>query len=703
MLDIQKLTILLVEDNHGDALLIRHLLKKIKSLEVDLLVATCLHDAFAYLRHSAQVDIAHSKIDLILLDLVLPDSLEDQTFSRIKEKSASIPIIVLSGIKDEDMSLQAIKDGAQDYLLKGEIESKLLKKAIWYAIERNNLINERLLVTQELRAHEALLKLITRISTTFINLSSEQIDESISQALGMVGSFLEADRAFIVEMDHKGALHHSYEWVIPEMAHAVGANIPLVVSDKAASFLFPEEAPVTTVPLALGLHNYHWVMEDMQKSGVFSLNTLDELPKEDYEFREALQANQIQSLLLVAIYYEKKLAALLGLASREPFKLWNEDTISLVNPSGEIFYRAIKKKHAEEAIKESEKKYRTLIENMNEGLVHMDADGKVQFINDRVCQMLGYSPEELMDKDAINPLLFDEAQRLFLVRKLRTRPGNGLLNQYELPMRTKNNEIVWMLVNGHAVLNGHGKKAGSMATLVDITDRKKTEEKLQRVNQELKTFIYRASHDLRGPLASVLGLTNLAQMQIQDEDALKFFDYIRASVFKLDKTLKALTDVANITNSEDDFSEIEFKPLITEVLTSMLENSKLDIEVKTKVQVDQAIKFMSGLQPLKYVFENLFDNSIKYHSLYRPLLITVKVVVHEKYAEIEVADNGMGIAGALQSRVFDMFFRGNENSKGSGLGLYVVEKLLGSLKGQIKMESKEGVGSRFFIHLKNMM
>jgi PAS domain S-box-containing protein len=702
MLDFQKLTILLVEDNPGDALLIRHLLKKIKSLEVDLLVATSLKDAFEYLRHSAQADLAPSKIDLILLDLVLPDSLEDQTFNRIREKSGIIPIIVLSGIKDEAMSLQAIKDGAQDYLLKGEIESKMLKKSIWYAIERNNLVNERLIVTQELRAHEALLKLITRISTTFINLSSEQIDESISQALGMVGAFLEADRAFIIEMDHQGSLHHSYEWIIPEMANSSGASIPLAVSDKAASFLFPEEAPASMVPLALGLHNYHWVMEDMRKSGVFSLNTLAELPEEDYEFREALQANQIQSLLLVAIYYEKKLAALVGLASRQPFKLWNEDTISLVNPSGEIFYRAIKKKHAEEAIKESEKQYRTLIENMNEGLVHMDAEGKVQFINDRICQMLGYESDELMGKDAINPLLFDEGQRLFLVRKLRTRRGTGLLNQYELPMRTKSNEIVWMLVNGHAVVNGSGKQAGSMATLVDITDRKRTEEKLQRVNQELKTFIYRASHDLRGPLASVLGLTNLAQMQIQDEDALKFFDYIRASIFKLDKTLKALTDVANITNSEDDFSEIFFKPLIAEVLTNVLDNSKLAIEIETDVEVDQSVKFMSGLQPLKYVFENLFDNSLKYHSLYRTLIIRVKVVVHEKYAEIEVADNAMGIPAALQSRVFDMFFRGNENSKGSGLGLYVVEKLLGSLKGQIRMESKEGVGSRFFIHLKNM-
>jgi|GEM_PF-1359640 len=702
MVDIQKLTILLVEDNPGDALLIRHLIKKIKSLQVELLVAHCLSDAFQCLRPVPQKDFAGSKIDLILLDLQLPDSDENQTFARMREKSQSIPIIVLSNITDEHLSLHAIKEGAQDYLLKGEIDSKLLKRSIWYAIERNNLFNERLLVTQELRAHEALLKLITRISTTFINLSSEQIDDSINQTLGMVGSFLEADHAFIVEMNGKPSLRHSYEWIAPVVVEPPMASVGYMISAGGATAYRPEQSqPVS--PLQLGLQNYQWVMEEVRRNGVFSLNSQEEIPPDDQDFRSAMQAGQVESLLLVAIYYEKKLAALFGLASRQSFKLWNEETISLLNPSGEIFYRAIKKKQAEETVKESEKKYRTLVENMNEGLIHVDGDGKIQFINDRIVQMLGFTSDELVGKSAISPLIFEKANRKFLAKRLRVYRDRDRLKQYELPMRTKDNNIVWMLVNGHTILNGSGDIIGTMATLVDITDRKRTEEKLQRVNQELKTFIYRASHDLRGPLASVLGLTNLAQMQIRDEEALRFFEYIRTSVFKLDKTLKALTDVASITQLAQDFTDVDFKDLVEDVMGQVIENSGIEISVEKDLVIQQPLRFLSGQQSLRYVFENLIDNSVKYRKQSCPLKLSIKVTVYEKHAEIELSDNGMGIPTALQGRVFDMFFRGNANSKGSGLGLYVVDKLLSSLKGQIRMESEEGQGTRFYIQLKNMV
>jgi PAS domain S-box-containing protein len=670
--DKKELIILLIEDNPNDTLLIRHLIGKSKSLEIELLVAESLVEA--------QQRLAEQEFDLILLDLLLPDSHDFQTFNRLSQLSLSTPVIVLSGIKDRDVALQAIKDGAQDYLLKGEIDHQLLEKSIWYAVERNKLINERKIVTQELQAHERLLKLITRISTTFINLSSEQIDESISQALEMIGNFLEADRAFIYEITAQSALRCSYEWIAPS-AH-------------------PEDSPANVPPFEVGLQNYGNALEELQTSGVFSLNTQEELA-DNHEFRHFLQAYQIESILLVAIFYEKKLTGIFGLSSRNPFKIWNEDTISLLNPSGEIFYRAIKKKQAEVAIKESEKQYRTLVENMNEGLVHVDAKGKIRFINDRVSQMLGFTTEELLGTDAINAIFFDESSRHLLLEKRQDRQKTRLPEQYEIPVRTKSNTIVWMLLNVHPIINGQDLLEGTMVTMVDISDRKKAEDKLKRVNQELKTFIYRASHDLRGPLASVLGLTNLAQMQIQDAESLKFFDYIRASTYKLDKTLKALTDVASITQLES-FTEINFPELIEEVFEGIRESSEVGKEMQIDLQINQPVPFLSGREPIKYMLENIIDNSIKYRNPSHALKLRLNVNVTAACADIEVSDNGMGIPANLQTRVFDMFFRGNENSKGSGLGLYVVEKLAGSLNGNIRMTSEENVGTSLFIHLQNM-
>ncbi|MBC7920032.1 MAG: PAS domain S-box protein [Ferruginibacter sp.] len=760
MLDIRKLTILLVEDDPGDALLIRHLLKKIPALEVDLLVAGSLSHALTYLPAAnlpRSTGDSPPKIDLILLDLILPDSRDGQTFALVSEVSGTIPIIVLSNVKNEEAALQAIREGAQDYLTKGEIDGKLLKKSIWYAIERNNLFRERLLASEELKSHERLLQLITRISTTFINLSSEQIDESIELALKMVGNFLEADRAFVIQINRgyppgpvqrTGSDHPAWadlpfgtapvtgpanrlsrnrreqpRTAVAQLADQPRDRRPSTIGGPARAespdgFRYEWVAPGVDAGASdwpggvppdvgiLGLSDPGWATEDLRESGVFVLNSPEELPPHEAAFRNALRACGIESLLLVAIYYEKKLAALFGLTSRQPDKLWNGETISLLNASGEVFYRAIKKKQAEEAIKESERNHRTLVESINEGLVYVDAAGYVLFVNDRVCQMLGYASEELVGKEAANPLLFDENYRNLIRRKRGPRPGASASNQYELPIRTRNKETRWMLVNivnGHTVFNDRNETVGSLVTLVDITDRKRAEEKLQRVNQELKTFIYRASHDLRGPLASVLGLTNLAQMQVNDGEALKFFDYIRTSVSKLDRTLKALTDVANITQAVEDFTEIDFQYLIEEVLKATLVNNGVDPPtVETEVKVRQPVRFLSVLQPLRYVLENIIDNSVKYGYPGRPLQLTVHVAVTDQFASIEVADNGMGIAPALHGRVFDMFFRGNERSRGSGLGLYVVDKLLGSLNGNVRLESEEDVGSRFFIHLKNM-
>ena len=695
-----------------------------------------------------------------LEDAFLPDSQDGQAFARVSEVGGTIPIIVLSNSKNEEAALQAIREGAQDYLTKGEIDSKLLKKAIWYAIERNNLFRDRLLVAQELKSHERLLQLITRISTTFINLSSEQIDESIELALKMVGSFLEADRAFVIQINDGlppertpgPAQRTGRERPTPHLSDGVAGRlrdnaaspetptqprlaVPQSVPQSAQRFrnrpevlisagrpensdgfryewMAPDADPGASdssggILLDVGtlrLADYGWIMDDLRESGVFVLNRPEELPPPETAFRDGLRVCGIESLLLVGIYYEKKLAALFGLASRQPAKLWNGETVSLLNASGEVFYRAIKKKQAEEALKESERNHRTLVESINEGLVYVDAAGYVVFVNDRVCQMLGYTSEELVGKEAANPHLFDKNYRNLIRRKRGQRTGTPAVNQYELPIRTSNQETRWMLVNGHTVFNDRNETVGSLVTLVDITDRKRAEEKLQRVNQELKTFIYRASHDLRGPLASVLGLTNLAQMQVNDGEALKFFDYIRVSVSKLDRTLKALTDVANITQAVEDFTEIDFQRLIEEAVKTALDNNGINPPtlVKTDLKVLQPVRFLSGLQPLRYVLENLIDNSVKYGYPGRPLQLTVRVAVTDQSASIEVADNGMGIAPALHGRVFDMFFRGNERSRGSGLGLYVVEKLLSSLNGNVRLESEEGVGSRFFIHLKNM-
>ena len=131
----QKLKGLLIEDNKGDALLIQKMTIDIPSIKVELITAESLDEAFKTLKKH--------DFDIILSDLNLPDSEGFDTFIKLNKKVPDIPIIVLSGLLDEDIAIDAVRKGAQDYLVKGMVNNILLGRSIRYAIERKRLTKER--------------------------------------------------------------------------------------------------------------------------------------------------------------------------------------------------------------------------------------------------------------------------------------------------------------------------------------------------------------------------------------------------------------------------------------------------------------------------------------------------------------------------------------------------------------------------------
>ncbi|HIE25965.1 TPA: PAS domain S-box protein, partial [Candidatus Poribacteria bacterium] len=124
----KPITVLLVEDNQGDARLICEMLSEVKDVPFKLKLAEHLSIGLEYL--------AAGDIDIVLLDLSLPDSQGFETFSNVHAHAIDVPIIVLTGLNDADMAVKAVREGAQDYLVKGEIEGKQLIRAIRYSIER---------------------------------------------------------------------------------------------------------------------------------------------------------------------------------------------------------------------------------------------------------------------------------------------------------------------------------------------------------------------------------------------------------------------------------------------------------------------------------------------------------------------------------------------------------------------------------------
>jgi len=145
----QIISILHFEDNPGDAVMIRDVLEDVGNIDFRIKLSERLNDGLRQL--------THSNTDIILLDLNLPDSKGIVTFEEVKKAAGNTPIIIMSGLSDENLALKAVKQGAQDYLVKGQVDANLLIRTIRYGIERQKLWTELRLAINQIKTLEGLL------------------------------------------------------------------------------------------------------------------------------------------------------------------------------------------------------------------------------------------------------------------------------------------------------------------------------------------------------------------------------------------------------------------------------------------------------------------------------------------------------------------------------------------------------------------
>ncbi|MBI1769627.1 MAG: GHKL domain-containing protein [Bacteroidetes bacterium] len=232
---------------------------------------------------------------------------------------------------------------------------------------------------------------------------------------------------------------------------------------------------------------------------------------------------------------------------------------------------------------------------------------------------------------------------------------------------------------------------------VNAVERRNTE--LRKVNDELDRFVYSASHDLRAPLASVLGLVNIARME-KGKNFEIYLEKIETSVLKLDGFIRDIIDFSRNARVEVEPEPIDFKGLISEIFENLKYLDEKD-RIKRIVHVEGGGAFYSDKKRLTVVLNNLIANSIRYSS---PLAENPYIEVYVKQNAIQVLlqvkDNGIGIGREHIDSIFKMFYRADSKSRGSGIGLYIVKETLEKIQGSISVQSEYGRGSTFTVLLK---
>jgi PAS domain S-box-containing protein len=367
-----------------------------------------------------------------------------------------------------------------------------------------------------------------------------------------------------------------------------------------------------------------------------------------------------------------------------------------------------------EALTEARRQFQFLAEFIPQIVWRTHANGDHDYFNKRWYDYTGLSYEESKDKGWSLVLHPEDYGRTLEVWSHSLATGES----YDIEYRFRKNDGTyrWFLARALPIRNAEGNIVKWFGTCTDIHDQKEAleslehsqqelsakNEELKRINNDLDNFIYTASHDLKAPISNLEGLINLLEMKTGSklhEPERRIIALIEASVAKLKRTIVDLTEITKV--QKELHAEAE-SVLLQEVLkdvemdvSQLIEES--DARIYTHFEVP-SIRF--ARKNIRSILYNLLTNAIKYRSPERTIQINIHSVQQNSYILLSFADNGLGIQADQIEKIFLMFKRVHTHVEGSGIGLYIVKRIIENNGGKIEVESEPGKGTTFNMYFK---
>lgn len=379
------------------------------------------------------------------------------------------------------------------------------------------------------------------------------------------------------------------------------------------------------------------------------------------------------------------------------------------NQEAEIFSLTIQditeSKKAKEEIKLLENRLRSIFDHAIDGILITTLEGNVISANPSLCNLIGYSSEELTSLHR-NIIYANDEQYINSVLIERSLHGswNG-----ELSLKHKNNEIIPVDISSVIITNENGNSYAS-TIIRDIRDKKKSEleqklltEELVKNNQDLKQFSYITSHNLRAPVANLLSLLSIYNKEDKSDPYNEVLvEKFEEATTQLNSTLNDLINILVIKSK----TNIEKEPLklsdtfiqVKQSLQSIIQQAHADITADFTL-VDELEYTKVHLES---IFLNMLTNAIKYSDETRKLKVKITSEFEDDMILVKFEDNGLGMdLERYGDRLFGLYQRFHETKDGKGLGLYMIKSQITSMGGKIEVESKLGKGTIFKIYFKN--
>jgi PAS domain S-box-containing protein len=371
----------------------------------------------------------------------------------------------------------------------------------------------------------------------------------------------------------------------------------------------------------------------------------------------------------------------------------------------------IKKKT--EALAASEERFRSLFENVSEGVYRSTAEGRILDANPALVSMLGYeSIEEFRETSIERDLYVDPADR---IEAIQTLHREGVLRNFELRLRHKDNSIITILENARVVKGPDGEVEFYEGTLTNITHMKHVEDALVEARDQalhvsrLKSeFLANMSHEIRTPMNGIIGMAELLGETSLTSEQREYSDAVNRSAHFLMNIINDVLDFSKIEAGRVELEQIEFNLRhsvedVMELLAEQAQEKNLDFAASFDADLPESLS--GDPYRIQQVITNLAGNAIKFTASGE---VVLRVHCHRKQAnecdiEIEVLDTGIGISPDLKSRLFQPFTQGDGSTTrrfgGTGLGLAISRQLVEMMGGSIGAELRSGGGSRFWFRI----
>ena len=343
-------------------------------------------------------------------------------------------------------------------------------------------------------------------------------------------------------------------------------------------------------------------------------------------------------------------------------------------------------------VKKIKSEYLNLFNNSYTGIFRFrHSNGHVMLMNDKALEIVGLQKDE---RFSFRDLFFDESEfeRFSIELQIQER-----VLDFEFKSKCRADEDQWLSVTCKYFYDEDFVEG----IMTDVTEKKKQVLELERLNHELDQFIYHASHDLRSPLTTLLGLVNLINLEKPSSTIQQYSGMMEERVQHLDRLLK---DLVSITFNNKTGLVAELFSLESEVKSALCEFTDLYPAVKVQVNISGDSDFHTDAVRARLIIRNIISNALKYHHEEAPSpKLTIDITCDSERVVLKFTDNGIGIEEKYHDLIFEMFYRATAKHSGTGLGLYIVKSMVEKLNGRISLTSAKGIGTKFIVELPNQM